>query len=128
MKIQYRIQKEVRFEAAHVLEGLGPRHPCSKMHGHSYRAIITLTAFNLDEVGMVIDFDILEAIRKKLDHTVLNEVLPFNPTAENIARWAYETINQVILQLDAQEDVKVEKVRIHETDTSWAEAVVVGSE
>ena len=37
---------------------------------------------------MIIDFKhIKERIHKRLDHQNINEVLPFNPTAENIAKW-----------------------------------------
>ena len=37
---------------------------------------------------MVVDFThIKQAVEKQLDHNNLNDVLPFNPTAENIAFW-----------------------------------------
>ena len=36
--------------------------------------------------------EIKERIKRVIDHQDLNEVLPFNPTAENIARWCTEQI------------------------------------
>ena len=37
---------------------------------------------------MVTDFTLIKRdIEKALDHKNLNDVLPMNPTAENIARW-----------------------------------------
>ena len=42
---------------------------------------------------MVIDFEeIKELVHKKLDHAYLNDVLDFNPTAENIAKWVCDTV------------------------------------
>jgi 6-pyruvoyltetrahydropterin/6-carboxytetrahydropterin synthase len=42
---------------------------------------------------MVVDFtEIKQKIHGKLDHHHLNDVLDFNPTAENIARWITEQI------------------------------------
>lgn len=44
---------------------------------------------------MVVDFThIKRLIADRLDHANLNEILPCNPTAENIARWICEQIPQ----------------------------------
>lgn len=45
-------------------------------------------ALELDNNGMVCDFThIKKMVQDKLDHKYLNDVVDFNPTAENIARW-----------------------------------------
>ena len=42
---------------------------------------------------MVVDFKhIKNKIHNYLDHGNLNELLPFNPTAENMAKWVCEQI------------------------------------
>ena len=42
---------------------------------------------------MVEDFTLIKnKIMNLLDHKVINDVIPFNPTAENIARWVVDSI------------------------------------
>ncbi len=66
---------------------------CQGMHGHNWIVTVYCKAEQLDENGMVADFyKIKEKIHGYLDHGNLNELLPFNPTAENLARWITEQI------------------------------------
>ena len=65
--------------------------------------MIYCKADKLDNNGMVYDFSKLKAlISDKLDHKNINEVLPFNPTAENMARWIVDSIPECY-RADVQE-------------------------
>jgi len=90
MAATYTLKIVTDFASAHTLRD----YPgdCSRMHGHNWKAEIEVTASELNDAGMVVDFkDIKTATRKitnQLDHRYLNDLEAFktvNPTAENIA-------------------------------------------
>ncbi len=73
------------------------------MHGHNWIVTVHCRAKELNSDGMVVDFShIKERITGYLDHGNFNELLPFNPTAENIARWICEQIPHCY-RVDVQE-------------------------
>ena len=81
-------------EAARRLPSLPESHPCSRVHGHSFRIEIHVSGPIDPDTGWVIDFaDIKEAfkpLQSQLDHNFLNEVDGLeNPTSENLARWIW---------------------------------------
>lgn len=86
------IQKSMEISAAHRLN-LSYQSKCQNLHGHNWHVTIYCKAEELNKDGMVCDFThIKKAIHEKLDHQYLNDILPFNPTAENMARWMCEQI------------------------------------
>lgn len=113
----YRIWKHYRFSASHQLAGLPPDHQCSRLHGHNYLVEVELSSDTLDPTGFVVDFGELKPIKayidEKWDHRHLNDVLPFNPTAEAMAHHLYGLVGNLFPQVSA--------VRVQETETSWAE-------
>lgn len=90
----YEVTKDFAFEAAHRLTRVSADHKCARMHGHRYEVRLTLRAERLDELGFVVDFGDLSAfgdwLRDTFDHRVLNDVVAFETTAENLARHLYE--------------------------------------
>ena len=77
----------MEISAAHQLR-LTYRSKCEYLHGHNWIITVYCRARELDKNGMVVDFtEIKKLVQEKLDHKNLNDVLYFNPTAENIAEW-----------------------------------------
>lgn len=88
----YYVTKRIEISASHRLN-LDYESKCTAMHGHNWIITVHCRAKELNANGMVTDFTLIkQKVKERLDHAVLNDVLPFNPTAENIARWIVETV------------------------------------
>ena len=96
------LKKTIEVSGAHRLTVDYPSK-CAELHGHNWIITIYCRARELNSNGMVIDFsEIKRRIHDRLDHKVLNDVLPCNPTAENLARWCQEQIPNCY-RVDVQE-------------------------
>ena len=88
----YYVKKRLEISAAHRLN-LSYESRCTRLHGHNWIITVECRAEELNEDGMVVDFShIKKIVVDVLDHAVLNDVVSFNPTAENIARWIVDSV------------------------------------
>jgi 6-pyruvoyltetrahydropterin/6-carboxytetrahydropterin synthase len=121
----FTIARQFSFAAAHHLAGLPAGHKCARVHGHTYTVEVRLAASLLDEAGFVVDFADMDPLKDyldaELDHHDLNEVLPVQPSCENIARylhgWCRDNLARGRL---------VTAVRVSESPSTWAEYVPGG--
>lgn len=122
---QVYLTKRFSFEAAHHLVGYSGA--CSNIHGHSYKLEVTVCGLIDDTADprfanncMVIDFKRLKEVVKDViisshDHASLNG-LYVNPTAEIMVISMFSKIKEVLPY-----DVKLESIRLWETEDSYAE-------
>lgn len=137
------VLRRIRFCAGHRLVGHGGK--CENLHGHNYVVDICVAGNGVDSVGRVVDFadlkrlfkgwvdehwdhgcivfdqdrETIDAIRSVTPHKIY--LLPYNPTAENIARHVLEEIGPKLLAGLSGYDLQVTRVAVWETDDACAE-------
>ena len=95
----WELTKSFRFEAAHALPGTTLGAASEEIHGHSFRAEVTVRGMPDPATGMVLDLGLLEQsmaeVRKMLDHKLLNNVDALGPpTLENLSRFIWERVER----------------------------------
>ncbi|MDP6869749.1 MAG: 6-carboxytetrahydropterin synthase [Candidatus Poseidoniaceae archaeon] len=122
---------------------------CSHMHGHRYRFEAEIEGDVVDfegasEEGMIIDFSDVSTILKEHIHDIIDHafviyerddllvnlfkqlpenhrivIVPFIPTAENLAKWAFEQVKPH-LKTTYGNNLKLVAMHVRETPKSWA--------
>jgi len=146
---QLSLIRQLKFCAGHRLY----RHEskCAFFHGHNYRVDIEVVAAGggseVDSVGRIVDFSLIKQrmlswLDTNWDHAFLifeedsnalaairtveptkYFVMPYNPTAENMARYLLEVVAPDVL---SDLGVVARRVVVWETDESCAVATLVG--
>jgi 6-pyruvoyltetrahydropterin/6-carboxytetrahydropterin synthase len=89
--LSYTLNFKHHFDSAHRL--IDYDGPCAEIHGHRWEVEVTIEVDTLVN-DMVVDFTILRRIIDELDHAYLNDLVVFNPTAENLAGYLKEKIDK----------------------------------
>ncbi len=142
------IRKKFKFEGAHIVRDCSSDRCKKSLHGHSYVVEVFLSSNKLDFGHMIYDFgltkgtikDVIDSfdhayamwnkeseeyqtfIKKNSDRYV---ILPVSPSAECFALTFLFIIDKVLkaTQMNNGEgEVFVHSVRVHETETGYAEA------
>ncbi|MDZ4062981.1 MAG: 6-carboxytetrahydropterin synthase [Brevundimonas sp.] len=112
----YELTKQFRFDCAHTLERVIETEGSRRIHGHSYRAQVTLRGKPDPVSGMIIDTSLLAMklaqARDALDHRFLDEINDLGPgTMENLCAYIWRkleedipTLHSVTVLRDSTED------------------------
>ena len=144
-----RITRRLEFDAGHRIPD--HKSQCRHLHGHRYAIEITLSGTIIDKAGdaangMVMDFSEVKTLAMRhlvedWDHAFLayaddSAVVAFLaslpghktvlldrvPTAENLARIAFERLDTVYRDTYGNH-LRLERVRLYETPNCWADAL-----
>lgn len=142
------IRKLFKFEGAHIVRDCSSDRCKRSLHGHSYLVEVFLTSNKLDNGQMIVDFGLLKGTIKdfidSFDHCysawnkeseeflkfiVENSeryvIMPVSPSAEMYSLMFFYVIDKIIRNTkfnNGEGDVQLHSVRVHETDTGYAES------
>lgn len=97
----FELSKQFRFDAAHTLNRVIETESSRRIHGHSYRAEVTVRGRPDPVTGMIVDLGLLERALKEaheaLDHRFLDEMNDLGPaTMENLCAWIWRKLTPTI--------------------------------
>ncbi len=132
----------IKFDAGHRV--VNHESKCRTLHGHEYKAEIFCQANKLDELGRIIDFGVIKEkiggwVDLNWDHNMIlwekdpnlehilkcdglkkPYVVPFNPTAENLAAYLLEKCGFLLIDTP----VMVTKIKLWETQNCYVEVSI----
>lgn len=136
------VTKEIEIDMGHRVTN--HKSKCASLHGHRYKIEVgvdgrVINEKGISDEGMVIDFGdlkqiMMEVLDKKFDHGFViwegdpmveyikgdlntkTTVVPFIPTAENLAKYWFEMLDSRLLM----RDICLQYVKVFETPTSTA--------
>lgn len=138
------IRKLFKAEMAHATNDAYTTR-CHHLHGHSYKFELFLKSSKPNRAMMVSDFKAVKDVGindffDSFDHAVMlwekdpraniihkinparHILVPFNPTAEMMAKGFFFVCKAILEtgpKLSGEQDVRVARVIVHETDTGW---------
>lgn len=91
----YYVSKRMEVAGAHKLD-LPYESGCSNLHGHNWIITVHCRGKQLNPYGMLVDFKKVKVlVQSQLDHQYINDVVEFNPTAENMAKWICTQVTMI---------------------------------
>ena len=121
----FEVSADQTFAAGHALRGYQGK--CENVHGHNYRIRVTLQGEELNSIGLLVDFVDIKRAMKEIneywDHRFINDLPPFdtlNPTAENMALWFCQQMQEKLRNGLAQVPVTIKEVTVWETEKNIA--------
>jgi 6-pyruvoyltetrahydropterin/6-carboxytetrahydropterin synthase len=141
------IRKLFKFEGSHIVRNCSSTRCKFSRHGHSYKVEVFFTADELDNGGMIMDFGLTKRTIKDIidsfDHaeSVWDDdalavqhakefsdryvIMPVTPSAEQYALMFLFLVDKIINATEfknGEKNVRVSSVKVHETDTGYAQA------
>ena len=141
----YNIRVRHHFETAHRLSHSDAPKKCQSIHGHSWQVTVVIESSQLDERGMIVEYNDFKGpweqmLREELCHHLVVKrddpiaqaiiavqpdarilQLDDQPTTECLARWLYERASTLLAGIERRAaEARVGRIELRETSVNAA--------